>query len=95
MKNALKTFIKKNGKFPSNVLIYRDGVGDSQISKFLNRSSVIQSFIWRLLLFCCLLLLSITFLSEIAAYKQSFEELGAKPKLSVVLVQKMVMSIAP
>lgn len=35
MKNAMIKFGQKNKKYPANVIVYRDGVGDSQLEKFV------------------------------------------------------------
>ena len=36
MNEALLEFKKKNGKFPNKIIIYRDGVGNSQQKAVLN-----------------------------------------------------------
>jgi len=43
MESGMQEFKKKNKKYPSNVMVYRDGVGDSQMEKFVRKE--MQAFI--------------------------------------------------
>jgi len=62
MKAAMQNFAKKSKKWPKNVIVYRDGVGDSQMEKFVR--------------------------VEMQEYVNAFKELGQRPKLTVIIVQR-------
>lgn len=64
MVSALDNYKNFNKQYPQRVIVYRDGVGDSQIETFVER--------------------------EIQLYRRAFQKLEITPKLTIVLVLKMV-----
>ena len=99
MKRNLEAYKVKNRAYPASVLIFRDGVGDSQLKVFVDEEIKVHAhtrFLSRDSVSCCMCRIDFTrthcdyycVVCSLQEFEQSFRDLAISPKLTVVVVQK-------